>query len=700
MIRIPTLLSTLLLLPALFAASGGPDTYGYTWKDSNEPGGPVFNWIDITTTGVQVTGLSDDNVVGPFTMQTNMPYYWYDPKKIWIGSNGYIAFNNVNVASPFPTIPMAGAPNDYIACMMADLNFTGAGNPATCWLYDDLTTTIVSWIDLPFWTNLAPTYTGSNSFQVILNKLDSTITVQYLTQTGFAYNGDQLTGIESITGDIGLQHTADQYQIAGIAVRYYAPPVPLIDIVDASVEWNTFPESLGKSLKRYGPQFPLTINVRNSGSVGVGGFTASGTVYNAIGTTIVTDSWPIDSLIPGGDTTITFPAVFDPLSPGTFRFEGKIQGISNEMVLTNNSRVQELVVYDTTVVPQNITWSGPNDDGIGIGWAGGNAGVGVRIIPPFYPAYITDVYIRISSNATPVGYALRIYDDDGPGFTHGTLLDSIYVPPSSAGAGTHLHPVTTPFFINDGAVYIDWLMLGEFVNIAQDIQPPFSLHTYEVLAGTWADYRDRDIADFHLGLRLNQVPDHDIGCTAFFGLAPGIDLTGPTTVRAWVKNFGNVTITSFPMNYSYNGGAPVTQMYTTPALLPGDSALFTFATPFTPTANESGTICAWSGLVSDNDNTNDTICVNVDTFVGIGEAGAALLDVQPNPAQDRSTVSGLPAGPVRIVLFDLGGAMVKDLRLTATDRATIDVRDLAEGTYSLQAVTTDRVFTAKLVVAR
>jgi len=46
-----------------FAGTGGPDDYGYVWKDSYESDGPDYGWIDILqyNTATQVTLLGDDN---------------------------------------------------------------------------------------------------------------------------------------------------------------------------------------------------------------------------------------------------------------------------------------------------------------------------------------------------------------------------------------------------------------------------------------------------------------------------------------------------------------------------------------------------------------------------------------------------------------------------------------------------------------
>gem|GEM_PF-375073 len=690
-----------LLIPlAASAAQGGPDTYGYIWKDSNEPGGPVFNWIDITGTGFQVTGLADDNVVGPFAMFTNMPFYWYDRKDVWIGSNGYIAFNSTNIASPFPNIPQAGGANDYIAGLTADLTFTGAGNPGQCWVYDTPDTTIFSWISVPFWSATPPTWTGSNTFQIILNKLDSTITVQILEQTGFTQNNDLLLGIECISGDIGLQHSADVYPVANYAIRYYAPQVPLLAITDGAVRFVGADGSRGVSLQRNGPAHPLVMQVRNTGNQLLTNVTAQAQVFTPNNQLAVSDQVTIASLTPGADSLITFPIAFAPSTNGTHRYVGTISGIPNELVTTNNTRTQELAVYDTTLAVQQVRWNGGTDDGIGIGWNGGNGGVGVYLDrPPFSPCYVTGYTVRLTTNLTPVGMYLKVFADDGPNGGPGTRIDSIYVQPANAVAGDQVHAVGTPFLWDQGGLYVQWYMGGNNINIAQDITAPFSLHTYEVLDNVWAEYRDRETTDFHLGLRVEQLPVYDVGCSGFFGVVDGQVVTQPTIVRTWVKNSGNQAASGFPVNYRFAAEPVVTQNFPS-TLQPGDSLLFTFTQALLPTSTQTGALCAWSDWTSDITTGNDTVCVNLDVVAGIAEHAYALLDVRPNPASDRVTLSGYGTGGATVDLVDLSGALVRRWTLRAGDNATLALDGVAPGSYLYQVTTPDRRFTGKLVVHR
>ncbi|HEX7345080.1 MAG TPA: hypothetical protein VF398_12495, partial [bacterium] len=121
--------------PAGVDTAGGPDLYGYTWKDTYEPGGPVYNWKDISTTGTLVTGLGDDNYAGPFPIGFPFHYYWYDITQYWIGSNGYIKFGSAfNIAPTIPqTIPLAAVPNDFAAIYIAD--WDASTPPGACQVY-------------------------------------------------------------------------------------------------------------------------------------------------------------------------------------------------------------------------------------------------------------------------------------------------------------------------------------------------------------------------------------------------------------------------------------------------------------------------------------------------------------------------------------------------------------------------------------
>src|SRR3569832_1226086 len=184
------ILIALLFISAFAKAqtSGGPDAFGYVWRNSYDSLGPVYNWVDISSRpGVQtVTGLQDDNTRGPFSFSIPFVYYWYTSTKFWVGSNGFIGIGNgIGVSAPFPHIPDVGTPNDWMACMATDLTFTDVNVApipnATCQYWSNhIDTLIITWSNVPFWDNIQPGgYQGSNTFQIILSCVDSSITYQY-----------------------------------------------------------------------------------------------------------------------------------------------------------------------------------------------------------------------------------------------------------------------------------------------------------------------------------------------------------------------------------------------------------------------------------------------------------------------------------------------------------------------------------------
>ncbi len=80
----------------VIASTGGPDTFGYTWIDSDEVGGPNYSWIDITVTGTEIAAadnLGDDDRTGPYPTGILFPFYGHGEEYFWIQSNGLVSFN-------------------------------------------------------------------------------------------------------------------------------------------------------------------------------------------------------------------------------------------------------------------------------------------------------------------------------------------------------------------------------------------------------------------------------------------------------------------------------------------------------------------------------------------------------------------------------------------------------------------------------
>jgi hypothetical protein len=198
---IKSLSEPVVLMPE-FRSTGGPDSFGYEWIDSDEPWGPVFNWIEISGTGTEVV-LSDDGVYWGIPFQFTFYGTTYD--SIAVQSNGAVSFSDDVIYYGNHPIP-------------------------------DSTDSDVNVFIAPYWDDLDPEYGGAIYYEIIGDTLvvefDSiqlhdhydefiqTFEVLLIGATGdifFQYLGVDHGGLEAT---VGIQGSPFQPPLWGLEYSY------------------------------------------------------------------------------------------------------------------------------------------------------------------------------------------------------------------------------------------------------------------------------------------------------------------------------------------------------------------------------------------------------------------------------------------------------------------------------------------------
>ncbi len=489
----------------VFAGTGGPDLYGYTWKDSNEPTGPVYNWIDIDgipgATSIKLLG--DDNSRGPFAMNFGFHYYWYDVSQFWVGSNGYLLFQDGQIASPFYTFPSALLPNDVLGVFENDLSFLNANNPGTCWYWVNPAqdTLIVSWLNVPFFDIVPEGFSGSNTFQVILSAVDSSITYQYnqVDASNPVQFSQSNVGMENYAGNLGLQWPAPfslQSPNDNFAIKFYYPhPVLATNITDATVLnidnpstgaifgiTNSTPYNFTGTIKNYSTHTVNPFNVFVKFSKPGGNFTS--------------ENFTVDTLTSTQSVNVTFSTQLQTDTAGTYKFSATTQ-LAGDNVASNNSKKLEIVVLDTTLTEMWMGYdNGANNSNYALNWIGGSGGAGNYYIPPFYPIAITKLHYFIAAAGPTDAFIARVYDDDGVLGLPFTLLDSEYVAqPNIIVNGWNEVVLPAPIIINSGGFYLGWDEVGSTISLGCTTNDPISNRSYEEFENVWGIYRNRETQD-------------------------------------------------------------------------------------------------------------------------------------------------------------------------------------------------------------
>ena len=506
------------------------DAFGYSWKSDTSAGGPTYNWVDIASGSTEITGLTDDNFAGPVPIGFSFRYYWLDYTDLYVGSNGYLTFgkgyNIASGSSGMPTIPSPGAPSNIIAPYLADLTFTDSAGvliPTAKVYYKTIGTDsfVITYENVPFWTDETPEHSrGACTFQVILSRLDSSITIQYQSCTGpadAAYTAAGMSfvtrGIENVTGNVGLTFPKNVYP-SNQAIRVTYPSSTTFAVKDVEAFWCFDTDNSGTFSVKDGDPLTLTAAIRNTGTLDItDNIRVVANITDKDFNLLHADTVMITSgLTKGTMMPISFPKPFNDNSAGNFIYKITTT-LTGDQFNGNNMNQAELVVVDTSQSPillrfDDAAWVGNEDDVASLN-------VGVYFKMPYYPITITGLnYSIITSKPNDPnkinGFIAKMYADGANG--PGTLLFSRTVPKEevlvseSVEAVDNLIEINPAVTVTSGGVYVSWEPVIEdsvYCPLAMDNSLPISNRTYEISGGVWAPYRDRTTNDMAIGLVIN-----------------------------------------------------------------------------------------------------------------------------------------------------------------------------------------------------
>ena len=196
-----------------WAATGGPDAFGYTWND-----GAPYSWIDAAS-GTPIT-LQDDQMAGPYPIGFDFDFYGNTYNTFYVSDNGRIAFVNQPETFNIPCLPSDSPYVGYIAFYWDDFNPTSGGQ-----VFAQLSgaapnrNLIIEYYQVPHFGSTADSITA----EVIISELNGDIYFQYQNPSLEA-GANAAVGIMSPDGSTGLSILCHQATLtAGQAIRIDHP---------------------------------------------------------------------------------------------------------------------------------------------------------------------------------------------------------------------------------------------------------------------------------------------------------------------------------------------------------------------------------------------------------------------------------------------------------------------------------------------
>ncbi len=113
-----TMLTVILAAPE---GTGGPDAFGYIYIDSDDVGGPEYDWVEISATGTSIA-LADDDSSDPLPISFLFEFYGTEYTEFFINSNGFLSFGSGDSEFENNCPLSSSSPSNIVAIMWDDLD--------------------------------------------------------------------------------------------------------------------------------------------------------------------------------------------------------------------------------------------------------------------------------------------------------------------------------------------------------------------------------------------------------------------------------------------------------------------------------------------------------------------------------------------------------------------------------------------------
>ncbi|HBC46169.1 MAG TPA: hypothetical protein DCZ43_03915 [candidate division Zixibacteria bacterium] len=335
--------------PPMLFGRGGPDGFGYSWIDSDEPGGPSYHWVDIVGRGQQITMANDANL-GPYDMGFSFPFYGAVFDSLRICSNGWVSFTSTSTSAANVILPSSSAPQNLIAPFWDDLDPSAGGQ---VWYYSNADSAVVTWLGVPHRTTGGP-YT----VQVVL-----------LATGGIYFNYlDVADPINSAT--IGIQNAARTTALQIVFNQAYVHDSLSVKIVNS---WLTATPVLG--VVAPGGNTNITVSC-DATDLAVGTYTGSLLIYGLdqfhflplVTAPVTLHVTNVDAIGDGVSTPGRFellqnyPNPFNPTTEIGFALPEKAH-VSLDIYNVLGQKTRTLINADMEAGINFVTWNGADDAG-------------------------------------------------------------------------------------------------------------------------------------------------------------------------------------------------------------------------------------------------------------------------------------------------------------------------------------------------